>query len=222
MERLLAHLRQLVEVAGLQHAPGQLARSLRSLLDLPEVLDEFLRRDGAEVGATGLRCDADGIERRLELRLLEVALLHLLRHRQGEQAQHVEHDRALDLQRAPAQSQPAEAEDGIAQPAGLDQVRLGDAQPTEARLQAPVVEQCQFDRGVGRQGLPEDFRDAKAGVVGIALRALRSDRLPGAFLGQVGHLPHPAVGREGGAAGQDERRSGGSPQAHHGLPPCMG
>ena len=89
--------------------------------------------------------------------------------------------------------QMAEAEGRVAQATSLYEVRLGDAELTEADLQAAVVQQGQLDRGVGRQGLLENLRDTAASSIRFLFRALRRDCLSGALLGQVRDLAHAAI-----------------------------
>jgi hypothetical protein len=86
------------------------------------------------------------------------------RHR--EQAQHVEEEGALDLDRiAAAQSLIGEA--GIAQPAGLNQVGFRDAKLGVGCLQPAVIEQRHLYRTVGAQGGSQQFPDGRLDLTGI-------------------------------------------------------
>lgn len=105
VERLLAHLVEPAHVAGLHHASRQVVGSVGRFLDLLCVGGELLRRDRLEERLPRLGRRPNGIGRRAELRLFKVLACHLRACGKRQQAEDVEHHRAVDLQRT-ASGQP--------------------------------------------------------------------------------------------------------------------
>jgi hypothetical protein len=196
VERLLAHLRQLVEVACLDHPTGQLVRCVGGLLDLLVVPDELLCGDGVEVGPARVCGNADRLVSGLQLGLRKPSLLDLGSEWKRQQAEDIEHDRALDFKDTAAFSQAAEAEAGVAEPAGSHQFRLGDSQLAETRLKAPVVQEGQLYRAIGGQWLSQDFCNACLNRVDLAEAALVRRGLPGPLPGEIGHPSSAPVRRK--------------------------
>jgi hypothetical protein len=207
VERLLARLLQLVEVAGLQHAPGQLRARFCGLHDLHAVAHRFLGRDRLHPGLARLRREREHVQRRRTLHLRVAARFDLTQQRQCEQAREIEVQPAFPLDLVPA-AQAADAEAGVGQAARLHQIRLADAELEERRLQAAVVQERKLHRIVHRERLREQLVDTPVdrGAVGVAARPaqLLGEMRPGGLLDRA----EAAVRRERGAAGQQHGGAG--------------
>ena len=102
----------------------------------------------------------------------------------------------------------------IGQATGTDAVGLGNPESGKACLQAAVAQQREFDAGGGRQWLPEQFVDPgpDLGRHGVTGNPLPGRRHSDAFAGQVRDLVEATIGREGGAAGHEDRGRGSGQQ----------
>ncbi len=164
VERVLAHLRELAEVADLGHAARELARGFGRTHHLLVVDEAFLRGDRPDPrlahGAGGLN-DVRGGD---ELRLREAPLADVEGERHHHQRGDVDQHRALDLDdvRVPLVRI---GEHRVAQAAGLNQVRFGEPQLGEPDLQRGLVEERDLDCAFRRQHL------GKPHLHGRALRA---------------------------------------------------
>jgi hypothetical protein len=206
MEGLLARLVKRAPVARLGHARSQVGRCLGGAAHLVGERRRLGRRHRREVGAARIKGEPDRVRGGLQLGLLETSAFDARARGQRQQTGDVEHDAAIDLGVAAA-ADAAEADAGIAQAAGLDEVRLGHAQVGEGGAQAGVIEQCNLHGRIGAERLREQRLQLRA-VVGVALGvSCEAGRLANAFLRQARDVGQAAVGRHAGAAGQQRQRA---------------
>ena len=127
IEHLLARLLELAEISGRRHAAGEFRARLRRATDLFHVLRRFLRCHCAEIRPSGVCGYLQCLCRHAHLGKFEAALLEFGAGRHGDQAEQVEQEGALDFDFVGAR-EPRKGEAGVAQPPGLDEIGLGDAE----------------------------------------------------------------------------------------------
>ena len=160
MPPMLEYIKRGIEVADRRNAEVlviQLNTPGGSIETMLEVIREIRASNVPVVVYVAPKNAIAGSAGGLPLRLFEAAALDLPGPRHGQQAQHVEHDGALDLDDAAAFAQPPETEARVAQSARPHELRLGNAEFAEAGLQPAVVDQRELDCAVGRQRLLEQL-----------------------------------------------------------------
>ena len=134
------------------------------MLNLLGVTCRLLCGYGIDVSAARVGCHLQHLVGDQQLGLLEVAPFDMRSHRQSQQAQERQRERAFDRQ-VIAAARALKAEARIRQAAGLHECGFGQAKLRVRSLQPAVVQQCDLHGVVHRQRLGKQIARASGGAV---------------------------------------------------------
>jgi hypothetical protein len=212
-------LLQPAPVAHARHAPRQLSTRLGGLLHVAHVACRLLRGHGTHPGAARVGGGAHHVLCGLQPGQLALLAGPLRAPGQRQQAQHIKFQEAFDLDLA-AFGEAADREMRVGQAPGLHALGIADAQRRHGGMQLRIVQQCNAHRGLGRDRLGQQRGHGLLRVGRGAARhcGVHTRRLAAR---ELAHLAGAAVGRDAGAAGQQQggRQYGPCNKACHGLCP---
>ena len=199
VEALFARLVQLAPVTGLRHAASKLGAGLGGDLHFLHVLRTLRRGDGPEIRTPRLRSDIERLRGDRKLRGRQPIALEPSAKRNGEEADELECEVALDFLLSAA-LQVRERETWIARPARLYQLGFANADFRIGRLQPAVVDERNLDCVIDREWMGKNLADCLLDGVGIGLRARPARLGSRALLGHGSHGREATIGRQRGAA----------------------